>query len=107
MNIDIAQLEFIDKKLRGILLFIEKQTGHEFTITSLYRIDDKGVHGALPLRGCDLRARNIRVGEELQNLVNGHFIYDTHRPDLKCALLHGVGANLHLHLQVHQNTIKK
>ena len=48
MRIDVSQLEFIDKNLRLILLDIEKSTGVEFTITSLYRIGDVGVHGSLP-----------------------------------------------------------
>jgi len=70
MNIDIGQLEFIDLKLRKILRHLEIETGYEFTITSLYRIGDKGVHGTLPLRGADLRMRNQQIGEAIAKLIN-------------------------------------
>ena len=105
-NIDIAQLEFIDPKLREMVAWLEKSTGFTFTITSLYRIGDTGVHGQLPVRGIDLRCRNKVVGHELEYLVNYFWLYDPTRPIKECAFLHGVGANLHLHLQVHPNTVK-
>jgi hypothetical protein len=54
MQIDLKQLEFIDPKLREIALAVEDEFGEQ-VITSLYRIDDAGVHGTLPLRGIDLR----------------------------------------------------
>lgn len=104
MRIDIAQLNFIHEKLRGILVFVEKKTGLEFTITSLYRINDKGVHGTLPLRGTDLRMRSKDIGLAIEKAVNGRFIYDTARPEKACAFLHGRGSNMHLHIQVHDNT---
>ncbi len=107
MKIDIAQLVFIDKRLRAILLSIELQTGVEFTITSLYRIDDTGVHGTLPLRGTDLRCRNKEVGKEIERLINEKWMYDHKRPNKQCAVLHGAGMNLHLHIQVHPNTIAR
>ena len=107
MRIDIGQLEFINKTLRVILLWVEKETGFEFTITSLYRMNDIGVHGQLPLRGTDLRVRDLMSGKVLEELVNDKWTYDPTRPDKKCAYLHGSGANLHLHLQVHPNTVRK
>ena len=107
MNIDIIQLEFIDSRLRTILVDLEENTGFEFTVTSLYRIDDDGVHGQLPLRGTDLRMRSIVAGEIMETLVNDEWIYDPSRPDMKCAVLHGEGANLHLHVQVHPNTVRR
>lgn len=107
MKIDIAQLVFIDKRLRAILLSIELQTGVEFTITSLYRIEDTGVHGTLPLRGTDLRCRNKEVGKEIERLINEKWMYDHKRPNKQCAVLHGAGTNLHLHIQVHSNTNRR
>ena len=104
MKIDTSQLEFIDKKLRNLLAWIERQTGLEPTITSLYRIDDSGVHGALPLRGVDLRCRNRPVGQTLVDIINSRWTYDHKRPEMKCAIIHGVGWNMHIHLQVHPNT---
>ena len=104
MRIDIAQLEYIHPTLRRILTWIETKTGLEFTITSLYRMEGSGVHTTLPLRGTDLRMRNQCVGEEVADLINGYWMYDFDRPELKCCVLHGEGSNLHLHVQVHPNT---
>lgn len=104
MKIDVAQLEFIDSKLREILVFMEKQTGLEFTITSIYRINDLGVHGTLPVRGVDLRCRDKGVGGGVEARINNVWLYDPSRPSLKCAKLHGLGSNLHIHIQVHPNT---
>ena len=42
-EIDIDQLEFIERKLRDIALAVEAQFNVEFTVTSLYRIGDNGV----------------------------------------------------------------
>lgn len=104
MKLDIGQLEFIDKDLRNIVVWIEEQTGFEFTGTSLYRIGDNGVHGQLPLRGVDLRMRNRKIGEAVEAEINKAWEYDPNRPNKKCAFLHGDGANLHIHLQTHPNT---
>jgi hypothetical protein len=106
VKIDIDQLEFIDRMLRDILIYIEDEVGMEPIITSLYRIGDSGVHGQLPLRGADVRVRLKEVGCSIADKVNKKFWYDPNRPDMKCAIVHGTGANLHLHLQVHQNTIQ-
>ena len=75
-------------------------------MTSQYRIGDNGVHGTLPLRGADLRMRNVHAGAVVEELINTNWIYD---PDTSknCALLHGSGSNLHLHIQVHPNTMKR
>lgn len=107
MRIDVAQLEFIDKNLRAIISWLENHTGLQFTITSLYRLDDNGVHGALPLRGVDLRMRNIGIGDAIVKEINDNWQYDSKRESFKCAILHGKGSNLHIHLQVHTNTVKK
>lgn len=105
MKIDINQLDFINRNLRDILLFVESEAGVEVTVTSLFRIGDKGVHGTLPLRGTDIRVRNRTVGEALQEMINNSWVYDRERPYLNCAVLHGDDSDLHLHIQVHQNTV--
>ncbi len=104
MKIDIPQLKYIDKTLREILVWLETTTGLEFTITSQYRIGDTGVHGTLPLRGTDLRMRNKAAGLALENYVNSKWQYDPSRQNKVCAMLHGDGPNLHLHIQTHPNT---
>jgi hypothetical protein len=106
MNIDIKQLNFIHVKLRAILTFLEIATGLQFTITSLYRIGDRGVHGQLPLRGVDLRIRSRSFGKIIVKLINKTWKYNSSRPKLKCAILHGKGSNMHIHLQVHDKTMR-
>lgn len=105
MQIDIGQLEFIDVMLRDILTSVEIETGWEFTLTSLYRMNDDGVHGTLPLRAADLRVRDGVMGKHLENWINDRWEY--HEGSGKhCALLHGEEYNLHLHVQVHPNTVE-
>ena len=106
MKVDFMQIESFDVKLRELLDWLEKETGFEFTNTSPYRIGNKGVHGTMPLRGWDLRCRNLAVGRAISKLINSVWKYDTKRPRKKCCYLHGKGSKLHLHLQVHPNTIK-
>ena len=103
MKLDIEQLEFIDGKLRRILVELEQETGFEFTVTSLYRIDDTGVHGTLPLRGVDLRVRNEELGASLVALINKKWKYNK-TTEKQCGLVHGSGYNFHLHVQVHPET---
>lgn len=110
MKIDYKQMEFLSPLLRGLLKSAEDIAYHQGsprpTITSLYRIGDKGVHGTLPLRGADLRCRNKAAGERFVDKINQEWQYDPARPKMKCAILHGTGYNMHIHLQVHPNTIK-
>ena len=101
------QLEFIDIKARTLCKWLEDETGLCFTNTSLYRMDDDGVHGVLPLRGVDLRMRSQAIGEIIVQEINLNWIYDPARPAFKCAKLHGKGSNLHIHLQTHHNTTKR
>ena len=107
MKADIGQFEFFDPKLRMIGVWIEQETGVEFTATSFYRIGDDGCHGQLPLRAKDLRCRLKALGEVIADHINEHWQYDPSRPGLKCAVLHGEGSNSHIHIQVHPNTKRR
>lgn len=104
MKADVIQFSYWNAELRKIALWIERETGVEWTITSPYRMDDLGCHGQLPLRAFDLRIRLESMGEVLADHINKYWQYDPTRTQKKCALLHGEGANLHLHIQVHPNT---
>ena len=106
MKADFGQFDFLDGKLKEILSDLEEQTGVEFTMTSIYRIGDTGVHGTLPVRGVDLRMRSASVGTEVVDLVNERWGYDTERTEKSCAILHGEDSNMHLHIQSHPNTIR-
>ena len=102
-EIDVAQLEFINSTLRKILFDIEVRSGKQ-VITSLYRRNDTGVHGTIPVRGCDLRARKHGNAISIVEWVNKYWEYDSNRPILQVAVAHGEGDNFHVHLQVHKNT---
>lgn len=104
MNIDYAQLKYYHPTLCRLMDWLEKETGLIFTITSQYRLGDPGVHGTIPLRGTDLRMRHLGIGHEIVHHINQNWVYDPERPLLKCGILHGIGSNLHIHLQVHENT---
>lgn len=106
MRIDIAQLEFITPLLREMALDLEKHFGVEFIITSLYRINDTGVHGQLPLRGIDLSCKDEAMGLIVENYINKKWCYDPQRLQMMCCMYHAVvGGAFHIHLQVHPNTV--
>lgn len=105
MRIDIDQLDFVDGDLKKIVTGLEKATGMELTVTSLYRPGDSGVHGQIPLRGIDVRVRDQAIGEVLAKVVNTAWVYDPTRPEMCCAVLHG--PVLHLHLQTHPRTTRR
>lgn len=104
MKLDIKQLKFVNPTLRKICVWLEKETGLGFTVTSIYRDGDDGVHGTMPVRGVDLRMRNIPIGLAIIEFINRNWAYDHSRPEMECAVLHGEGSDLHIHLQVHNNT---
>ncbi len=104
MRIDYLQLEFIHPRLRRLLADVESATGFEFTITSLYRINDTGNHGQLPLRAVDLRCRDILFGKPIESYINANWVYDPDRPQMKACLIHDSGGGLHFHIQVHPKT---
>lgn len=101
MKIDLSQLEFIDPFLRHIAMEVEEHFDVEFTVTSLYRIGDPGVHGAIPLRGIDLRCKNHALGASVAEYINDKYIYDPMRPEMVVCKFHDAGSGYHIHLQVH------
>lgn len=108
MRVDYEQLQFIDLNLRKMLKEIEDTFGIQ-TITSLYRINDQGskVHETLPLRAVDLRCFFDPMGQMIRDFVNSRWIYDTERPEMKACLYHDTGGGIHLHFQVHPNTVRR
>lgn len=102
-EIDISQLEFIHPELRRISNAIEDRFGPQ-VITSLYRIGDTGVHGTLPLRGMDLRYNSD--SEAIKFFVNTNWVYDPERLYYHACMVHDVGHGIHIHLQVHPNTVR-
>jgi hypothetical protein len=103
-GIDIKQLEFLHRHQRAVLAWIETRFGMILVVTSLFRMDDDGVHGSLPLRGTDLRCHSDKVGYEMEAEINAHWVYDPARPEMKVAVYHDTGRGKHLHIQTHPNT---
>lgn len=77
-----------------------------YIITSAFRPNDRGVHGTTPLRGLDVRCHNVELGQKAADYLNARWRYDAERPKKKVAIFHNVGQGMHLHLQVHPNTIE-
>jgi hypothetical protein len=108
LRVDLQQLEFIDKKLRIISREIEDHFRVEFEVASLYRIGDDGVHGTLPLRGTDLGCKVQAFGDLVSEFINSRWVYDPARPEKVCCRCHKTKTGeLHLHLQVHPNTVRR
>jgi hypothetical protein len=107
MRIDYEQLEFIHPTLRRMIRDVEDETGFEFTITSLYRLNDTGNHGQLPLRAMDLRCRGETFGRQIEAYINATWVYDPDRTHLRCCVLHDTGSGMHFHFQVHPHTEKR
>lgn len=108
LKIDYANLEFIDKTLRKIVLAAHEEFPEAEVVTSLYRMEGAGVHTTLPLRGTDLRCWDDDLGARVQTWVNEKYQYDPKRPWLKCCMYHQnrSGGGKHLHFQSHPNTVK-
>lgn len=90
--------------LISLLLWLYDRYPSQIVITSGYRPGDSGVHGTTPCRGLDLRERTFTSPKHIEREVNEHWEYDPDRPTKTCCVLHGDGANRHLHLQTHNNT---
>jgi hypothetical protein len=104
IGLDLNQLDFVHPTLRQIVLETQERFGFIFVVTSMYRINDPGVHGVLPLRGIDIRCRNYSLAKVIEGEVNYLWDYDPDRPTRKVCVAHGEQSNFHLHFQVHPNT---
>jgi len=104
--IDVEQLKFLHEHLRAVLRWINSRFRICFVITSLYRMDDPGVHGQLPCRGADLGCYHGVIADEVCRIINEHWKYDPERPEMKVAIAHNTGQGFHIHIQVHDNTVE-
>jgi hypothetical protein len=106
MKIDYQQLDYYHPKLKEVLHWMELHFGVEFTITSQWREGDGGVHGTIPLRATDLRCHSTVLGGTFEEVVNANWEYDYRRPEMRVCIYHDVGRGKHLHIQVHDNTVR-
>ena len=68
---------------------------------------DPSVHDVIPYRGADIRSSIYDDPKSIEDDINAHWQYDHSRPDMKCAKYHDTGRGVHIHLQVHSNTVYK
>jgi len=98
LGLDDKLVEVVEDLFRGF---------GEMVITSTLRPGDKGVHGTVPVRGIDLRCRNISFGRLVETFINSRWVYDPRRESLAVCICHDTGRGLHLHLQVHPETRRR
>lgn len=92
-------LLLVNPKLCNIVAIYMTTIKKDITITSIYRTEDKGVHGLW--RGVDISVIGFdlkKVAEVLKGL-NAQIIYDKARPKLVTYLLHDIGKGNHIHVQ--------
>ena len=102
MKVLFEQLDYLDPKLKGILLWLEELFQVEFNNTSHFRPDDDGVHGYG--RGWDIQCNYTPFGKLVAQTVNSAYEYDPTRPNMNCAVYGDDNHRNHIHLQVHPNT---
>ncbi len=90
--------------------------GKNMIVTSIYRTREEdqelggsGVHATIPHRAIDIRVSNLSgdfqaKAEEVADIINAFWTYDTERPTKNVAIskVHGTGP--HVHVQVHPRT---
>lgn len=109
LKIDYANLDFVDDKVKEIVLAVHEEFPEADTITSLYRIGNTGsTHETLPVRATDLRCWDDELGDRIEAWVNERWQYDPSRPHMKCCIYHENrnGNGKHLHVQSHPNTVE-
>jgi len=82
----------------------------EVVFTSAYRkkkihSKDSGIASMIPCRHRDIRSWIYDDPQAICDDINAHWIYDPKRPQKKCAIYHDSGQGVHIHLQVHDNTM--
>ena len=89
-------------KLWALLRWVHEQWPGRVIITSLYRQDDRGVHGQKPCRGADIRSWVFSYPDAIVAAINDVWDYGDNQHQV--ALLHDAGRGEHIHLQVRDNT---
>ena len=68
--------------------------------------DYESVHDVDPLRGLDIRSWVFSDPQKVEEYINSNWIYDPERIEMMVAKYHNSGRGAHIHVQVHDNTIK-
>lgn len=77
----------------------------EVVFTGMYEDRDyPSTHSTIPVRAMDIRSWIYGEPQKVTDDINTHWIYDSERRELKCAVYHDTGKGKHIHLQVHDNT---
>lgn len=109
----------LNPKVKAIVRYIDSLLSSEYDlsaiITSIYRTREEQQRAAIGIgeptnrrsvhefwRGVDVRVHDWpdSLADAVAAIVNGIFVYDDNRLEMKTAIVHGEGENRHLHLQV-------
>jgi len=111
-----SEFWLLHPKLRLILLdadLFSTANGEELNATCFVRTEEEqkqlfnngqavspySVHSSIPCRGADFSSLKVAgLNQKLLEYINGKYIYDIKRPQLKTLLHHG-GTAIHLHFQ--------
>jgi len=99
LNLDSILIEIVED--------LESVAGPGY-YTSIYRPEDPGVHGQMPVRGIDRRCRHQGIGVAICLYINSRWQYDPARPTMDVAIFHKCDQyGWHIHLQSHPNTRRR
>ena len=94
--------------LIDVLIWLEGKYPKHLLLTQGYEDRDyPSTHSVDPLRAFDIRSTVFDKPQEIVDYINSIWIYDPDRLVKKVAIFHDVGRGQHIHIQVHENTIKK
>ena len=82
---------------------------HKITFTSGFRPGDPKCHGTDPCRALDIRSWDHAEPGAIRDMINKFWQYDPERPgQYKVCKYHKTeDGELHFHIQVHDNTVKR
>ena len=93
--------------LINIYEWLDERHGEQVIVTCAYEDRDyPSTHSMDPLRAFDIRSWVFDDPQKIVDEINIYWLYDFDRPTKKTAIYHDTGRGAHIHVQVHDNTIK-
>lgn len=93
-------------KLRKIVEWLCKYKEHVVITCGYEKRNYASTHSVIPLRAIDIRSWIYRDPAELCTIINNIWIYDPNRPAKLCAMYHDSGSGFHIHIQIHEDTVR-
>ncbi|MDQ3917702.1 MAG: hypothetical protein M3348_04440 [Acidobacteriota bacterium] len=108
----------LSSRVRNIVLeaaaYAEQTYGWSFTLSSIYRtpaedaaLSASGIH--IYWRAVDVRIKGRPQSQinDVADYINGRYVYDPARPNMKVCFKEPHGTGPHAHYQVHPNTKRR